>query len=69
MRIGRRAGSRNPTSGAAAVIARLEKARQYRDRAADESIDEIDRARLPAAARAIEINGHEWTQVARQLAR
>ena len=47
----------------------LEKAQKYRDRAADETLDEIDRARLFAAARAIEINGREWTKVARQLAR
>ncbi len=47
----------------------LEKARQYRERADDETLDEIDRARLLAAARAIEINGWEWTQVARELAR
>lgn len=47
----------------------LEKAQQYRDRAEDTTLDEIDRARLLAAARAIEINGREWTQVARQLVR
>lgn len=46
----------------------LEKAQQYRDRATDEELNDIDRARLLAAARAIEINGREWTQVAHQLA-
>ena len=47
----------------------LEKAEQYRERAADESLDEIDRARLLAAARAIELNGREWTRVALDLSR
>ena len=47
----------------------LEKAQEYRDRAAHDDLNEIDRARLLAAARAIEINGREWTQVARQLVR
>ena len=46
----------------------LQKAQQYRERAADNTLGDVDRARLLAAARAIEINGHEWTQVARQLA-
>ena len=47
----------------------LQKAEKYRDMATDETLNEIDRARLLAAARAIEINGHEWTQIARELAR
>ena len=47
----------------------LEKAEKYRERAADESLDEIDRARLLAAARAIELNGREWTRVALDLSR
>ena len=47
----------------------LEKAQQYRQRADDQTLPEIDRARLLAAARAIEMNGHEWTQVARKFAR
>ena len=47
----------------------LEKAEKYRERAADESLDEIDRARLLAAALAIELNGREWTRVALDLSR
>ena len=44
------------------------KAEQYR--AAAESVeDEIDKARLNAAANAIEINGLEWIRVASELAR
>ena len=44
----------------------IEKADQYRRRAEDTTLDEIDRAGLLAAARAIEINGREWPQVARR---
>ena len=46
----------------------IDKAHEYRTRANDAALDEIDRARLLAAARAIEINGREWTKVARELA-
>lgn len=47
----------------------VEKARQYRERAEDEELDEIDRARLLAAAQAIELDGLEWTRLVRRLAR
>ena len=47
----------------------LEKAKEYRARAADDDLNEIDRARLLAAARAVEANGREWTQVVRELVR
>ena len=47
----------------------LETIEQYREMAKDESLPEIDRARLLAAARAVEANAYEWTQVARKLVR
>ena len=53
---------------AAQVRRTQEKADQYRE-AAKQTPDEIDRARLLAAARAIEINGSEWAAVAHDLAR
>ena len=45
----------------------LVKAKQYRAAAMDNSLSEVDRVRLLAAARAIEINGIEWVQLARRL--
>lgn len=47
----------------------LETAQEYREMAEDKSLPEIDRARLLAAARAVEMNCYEWTQVARKLVR
>lgn len=41
---------------------------QYRE-AAESVEDEVDKARLLAAARAVEINGLEWIEVASKLAR
>ena len=41
---------------------------QYRE-AAESVEDEVDKARLLAAARAVEINALEWLEVADQLAR
>ena len=46
-----------------------ERARQYRERATDEYLTEVDRARLLAAAQAIEVNGLEWVRLAQRLAR
>lgn len=46
----------------------LERAQRYRKEAEGKDLDEIDRERLLAAARAIEIDGHEWVQLARELA-
>lgn len=45
-----------------------ERARQYRERATDEELTEIDRARLLAAAQAIEVDGLEWARLAQKLA-
>ena len=44
------------------------KAQQYRD-AAERVDDEVDKARLHAAANAVEINALEWIEVASELAR
>ncbi len=46
-----------------------ERARRYRERATDEDLAEIDRARLLAAAQAIEVDGLEWVRLAQRLAR
>ena len=44
-----------------------EKAKRYRE-AAEQTENEIDRARLLAAAQAMEIIGCEWADVAHELA-
>ena len=46
----------------------IEKAKRYRERAQDDTLDEIDRARLLAAARAVELDARDWLVVARELA-
>ena len=46
----------------------LERVEQYREEAKNEDLAEVDRQRLLAAARAIEIDGREWVQLARELA-
>lgn len=45
-----------------------EKVDQYR-KAAEGTADEVDRARLLAAAKAIEINGSEWADLALELSK
>ena len=45
-----------------------DKVEQYR-KAAERTTNEIDRARLLAAAKAIDINGAEWADVALELSK
>lgn len=47
----------------------LERVQQYREEAKKEDIPELEREQLLAIARAVEIDGQEWVQVARELAK